>query len=239
MSLSNSFAFFNEEQLPIEQEERARELFMQVRCLVCEGQVIGNSDSEVAIQLRGLIRREIKEGKNDQEIKSYLVSQYGQNIITDPPLNLSTFLLWLLPVLFIINGVFFVTKRLKVEFSRKVCLSVVIILLAIDISACSSNSDNVKVYPTQNYYRYSQYPYYDYYRDYYNNPYSIPHEEHTYHDNDQYYDEHYYHGISGDNYVPGSYKQEYAISAKTRHVHLLPKLSILLLVGLIAAGFAL
>jgi cytochrome c-type biogenesis protein CcmH len=90
-------------------EQRARNLFLQVRCLVCAGQVIENSDTEFSFEMRKLIRREIAAGKTDQEIKTELVQKFGEDILTEPSVNgLSGFLLWGLPLMFaaIIGAVF-------------------------------------------------------------------------------------------------------------------------------------
>jgi cytochrome c-type biogenesis protein CcmH len=63
-------------------EERARNLFLEVRCLVCNGQVIENSDSEFSFQMRALIRQKILEGKSDDEIKDELSKKFGSDILT-------------------------------------------------------------------------------------------------------------------------------------------------------------
>lgn len=102
--------------LPKHQEERARELFWQVKCPVCAGQVIESSDTQIAYQLRKLIRDQIREGKSDDEIKSYLVEKYGDDILNNPIVNTKNIALWLLPILFFIVGAFVI----KINFlSRK------------------------------------------------------------------------------------------------------------------------
>ncbi len=106
-------AFAGEELfLPEEQEQRAQNLFLQVKCLVCEGQVIENSNSGVAFELRKLIREQIQTGLSDKDIKNYLVSNYGPEILTSPPLNKHTLLLWLLPLIFFVIGFFVILKDL-------------------------------------------------------------------------------------------------------------------------------
>ncbi|MFT5703036.1 MAG: cytochrome c-type biogenesis protein CcmH [Rickettsiales bacterium] len=97
---SNSFAFSPEEHLPEKQEQRARELFLQIKCPVCAGQVIESSSTEVSIQLRKLVRQKIIQGKTDQEIKKDLATEYGNDILTSPPLSKENFLLWFLPMFF-------------------------------------------------------------------------------------------------------------------------------------------
>ena len=65
-------------------ENRAMNLFLQVRCLVCNGQVIENSDSKFAFDVRSLIREQISQGKTDDDIKENLVTTFGEDILNQP-----------------------------------------------------------------------------------------------------------------------------------------------------------
>jgi cytochrome c-type biogenesis protein CcmH len=65
-------------------ENRAMNLFLQVRCLVCNGQVIENSDSKFAFDVRSLIREQISQGKSDNDIKENLVATFGEDILNQP-----------------------------------------------------------------------------------------------------------------------------------------------------------
>ena len=65
-------------------ENRAMNLFLQVRCLVCNGQVIENSDSKFAFDVRSLIREQISQGKSDDDIKENLVATFGEDILNQP-----------------------------------------------------------------------------------------------------------------------------------------------------------
>jgi cytochrome c-type biogenesis protein CcmH len=95
-------------------EQRANKLFLQVRCLVCGGQVIENSDSEFSFEMRKLIRAKIAEKKSDAEIKSELIAKFGSDILTEVNAKNNGFLLWILPVIFaIFLGGFFVFKLIK------------------------------------------------------------------------------------------------------------------------------
>lgn len=100
----NVFALSPEDHLAEPLEERARNIFLQVKCPVCEGQVIESSDTEAALGLRNLIREKITDGKSDEEIKFYLISKYGADIINAPSFNYSTYFLWLMPVIFFVFG---------------------------------------------------------------------------------------------------------------------------------------
>ena len=93
------------------QENRAMNLFLEVRCLVCQGQVIESSDTEFSFQMRKLIRTKISQGKSDEEIKADLVNEFGENILIKPNLK-SQFLLWFLPLIFaIFLGIFLLFRK--------------------------------------------------------------------------------------------------------------------------------
>ncbi len=97
---SSAFALSPETRLSDEAlEQRAMSLFLQVRCLVCNGQVIENSDTEFSFEMRKNIRTKIVAGKNDEEIKAELVREFGEDILTEPSKK-SAILLWMLPVVF-------------------------------------------------------------------------------------------------------------------------------------------
>ncbi len=78
------------------QEKRAMNLFLEVRCLVCEGQVIENSDNEFSFAMRQLIRKKITENKSDEEIRQELRKEFGDDILTKPKNKI----LWILPIIF-------------------------------------------------------------------------------------------------------------------------------------------
>lgn len=78
-----------------EDENRAMNLFLQVRCLVCNGQVIENSDSKFAFDVRALIREQISQGKSDDDIIENLVATFGEDILNQPK-NSSILLLTLI-----------------------------------------------------------------------------------------------------------------------------------------------
>ena len=79
------------------QEARARHLFSEIRCVVCQGEAIADSPAEVARDMRAAIRQQIAAGESDPAIKEFLVSRYGEGVLMRPPLQPSTYLLWLGP----------------------------------------------------------------------------------------------------------------------------------------------
>jgi cytochrome c-type biogenesis protein CcmH/NrfF len=79
---NHAFALSPEERLNNpQQEKQAQQIFLQVKCLTCKGQVIENSDSDFAYSLRQFIRKEIKNGKNEAEIKTILTRNFGSHIL--------------------------------------------------------------------------------------------------------------------------------------------------------------
>ena len=89
-------------------ELRARDISKNIRCMICQNQSIDESDAPLAKDLRILVRDLIKEGYQDEEIYSYLTDRYGDFILLKPPLKTSTYALWLLPVIFLIIGIFII-----------------------------------------------------------------------------------------------------------------------------------
>ena len=87
------------------QEQRARDLSKNVRCMVCQNQSIDESNAPLAKDLRILIRNKIKEGNNDKEIYKFLTDRYGDFILLKPPIKLITFILWFTPLVFFIIGI--------------------------------------------------------------------------------------------------------------------------------------
>ena len=99
-------------------ENRARNLSKGIRCLVCQNQSIDDSDSELAKDLRKIIRIKIVEGKKDREINDFLVEKYGNFILMKPPFYSETFLLWSSPFIIVFIGfiiIFFSLKKTRSE----------------------------------------------------------------------------------------------------------------------------
>jgi cytochrome c-type biogenesis protein CcmH len=85
-------------------EARARNLQRQLRCLVCQGESIDESGSELAADLRHLVRQQMADGKSDAQIQDYLVARYGNFILMKPPLEPDTYILWLAPFVILIGA---------------------------------------------------------------------------------------------------------------------------------------
>lgn len=85
-------------------EARAKALQKELRCLVCKGQSIDESNADLATDLRRLIRQQIQAGQTDEEIKDFLVVRYSAFVLMKPPVRQDTFFLWFGPVLLLLAG---------------------------------------------------------------------------------------------------------------------------------------
>ena len=84
-----------------------------IRCLVCQGQSIYDSQSDFAESLKLMINKKIEEGYTEEQIYDYLINQYGEWILYDPKFNKNTFFLWLLPILVFLGGGWIIFKKTK------------------------------------------------------------------------------------------------------------------------------
>ena len=93
------------EQLPDPaQESRARALFREIRCVVCQNETIDGSEAEIAADLRRLVREEVRAGRSDDEIKRALVARYGEFVLFRPAFTAANAALWLTPFLLLVAG---------------------------------------------------------------------------------------------------------------------------------------
>ena len=75
-----------------------------LRCLICQGQSVYDSDSEFAISLKLVIKNKIQQGMSEEQIYSFLKTKYGEWILYEPEFNKNTYFLWFLPILMFIVG---------------------------------------------------------------------------------------------------------------------------------------
>lgn len=95
------------------QEAKAKALMNELRCLVCQGQSIADSDAEMAGDMRALVRQKIAAGEDPKAIRDWLVARYGKWVSYDPPLDAVTWPLWGLPILFLLLGGAIAASRFK------------------------------------------------------------------------------------------------------------------------------
>lgn len=80
-------------------EAQARALMGELRCVVCQGQSIADSDADMAADMRALVRQRIARGEDPSQIRDWLIERYGDYVSYDPPLSGATALLWATPIL--------------------------------------------------------------------------------------------------------------------------------------------
>lgn len=85
-------------------EAQAAALMAQIRCLVCEGQSIADSDAAMAADLRAIVRARIAAGEAPEDVRAWLVARYGREVSYRPPLAPGTALLWAAPLLLLGGG---------------------------------------------------------------------------------------------------------------------------------------
>ncbi len=101
-------------QLPDPRQERqAQELMQELRCLVCQGQSIADSDAEIAGDMRDLVRRRIAAGEKPGAVRAWLVERYGHWVSYRPPAEPIGWPLWAAPLVLLGLGALLAAKRLK------------------------------------------------------------------------------------------------------------------------------
>ena len=86
------------------QEARARQLFREVRCMVCQNESIDDSNAELAGDLRRLVRDEIKAGKTDDQVRAHLTDRYGEFVLLKPAFSWGNAVLWGAPFVVVVLG---------------------------------------------------------------------------------------------------------------------------------------
>ena len=88
-------------------------ILKNVRCLICQGQSVYDSESEFALSIKLIVDRKINEGLKEKQIYQFLRDKYGDWVIFDPKLNKNTYVLWLLPLLLFFAGGAIIFSRLN------------------------------------------------------------------------------------------------------------------------------
>lgn len=86
-------------------EAEAKALMNTLRCLVCQGQSIADSDADMAGDMRALVRQRIAAGDNAEQVRDWLIERYGDYVSYDPPMSAATAPLWIAPIVMLIIGV--------------------------------------------------------------------------------------------------------------------------------------
>jgi cytochrome c-type biogenesis protein CcmH len=95
------------------QEARARAIFRDVRCLVCQNESIDDSEAELAHDLRQIVREQVKAGKSEAEVKRFLTDRYGEFVLLTPSFSMGNLMLWGGPFLVVVLGLSLLLIRLR------------------------------------------------------------------------------------------------------------------------------
>lgn len=112
-------AYWSNRQLPdARQEAQAQALMAELRCLVCQGQSIADSDAELAGDMRDLVRRRIAAGERPGAIRAWLIDRYGSWISYKPTGEPAAWPLWLAPLALLLTGGWLIRKRIRLKAKR-------------------------------------------------------------------------------------------------------------------------
>ena len=94
-------------------DELKSKILKNIRCLICQGQSVYDSESDFASSIKLVVERKINGGLNEEQIYEFLRKKYGDWIIYDPQLNKNTYILWLLPLLLFLLGGAIIQKKIQ------------------------------------------------------------------------------------------------------------------------------
>ena len=103
---------FSFNSLNADEDKLKTEITKNLRCLVCQGQSVYDSDSEFAVSLKLVVENKIQQGLTDEQIYKFLTDKYGEWILYDTKFNKNTYLLWFLPLLILLLGGAIIVKKL-------------------------------------------------------------------------------------------------------------------------------
>jgi cytochrome c-type biogenesis protein CcmH len=116
LKLSLIFLFiFSFNNLKANNEDINIKITKNLRCIICQGQSVYDSDSEFAISIKTLVDKKLEEGFSEKQIYDFFKEKYGDWILYDPELNKNTYILWLLPILIFLIGGAIITKTFIIK----------------------------------------------------------------------------------------------------------------------------
>ena len=104
---------FNFNSLKADEVKLQNKITKNLRCLICQGQSVYDSDSEFAISLKLVVKNKINEGFTEDQIYKFLTKKYGEWILYDPLLNKNTYFLWFMPLLIFLFGGAIILKKIN------------------------------------------------------------------------------------------------------------------------------
>jgi cytochrome c-type biogenesis protein CcmH len=111
---------FSELRSAEENDVLKNKILKNVRCLICQGQSVYDSESEFALSIKLIVDRKINEGLKEKQIYQFLREKYGDWVIFDPQLNKNTYVLWLLPLLLFSFGGAIIYKKIISNKNNKI-----------------------------------------------------------------------------------------------------------------------
>jgi len=109
------FFIFSLNNLEANSDDIKIKITKNLRCLICQGQSVYDSDSEFANSMKVLVDKKLNEGFSEKQIYDFFKEKYGEWILYDPELNKNTYILWLLPILIFLIGGAIVVKNFKIR----------------------------------------------------------------------------------------------------------------------------
>ena len=116
-----TFLFFGTTQLKSNEKnnEFKNKILKNIRCLICQGQSVYDSESDFASSIKLIVSKKIKEELSEEQIYEFLREKYGNWIVYEPELNKNTYILWLLPILLFLIGGAIIYKKLSKNKNEK------------------------------------------------------------------------------------------------------------------------
>ena len=104
---------FSQGQSNEKKSELKNKIFKNIRCLICQGQSVYDSESDFASSIKLTVNKKINDGMSEDQVYKFLREKYGDWVIYDPALNKNTYILWLLPLLLFLTGGAIMIKKLN------------------------------------------------------------------------------------------------------------------------------
>jgi|TARA_B110000196_G_scaffold138244_1_gene119891 cytochrome c-type biogenesis protein CcmH len=95
---------FSQSRSDVKSEELKNKILKNIRCLICQGQSVYDSESDFAFSIKLMVEKKINNGLSEKQIYEFLREKYGEWILYDPELSKNTYILWLLPLLLFLFG---------------------------------------------------------------------------------------------------------------------------------------
>ena len=114
------FFIFNLNSVNAQDKKLETKITKNLRCLICQGQSVYDSESEFASSIKLIVDRKINEGLKEKQIYQFLREKYGDWVIFDPQLNKNTYVLWLLPLLLFLFGGAIIYKKIILNKKNKI-----------------------------------------------------------------------------------------------------------------------